>query len=71
MKRVLHIVRSTLPAHVAGPDDVVIYTLESQAEASPRARIWLDTPHEHSHEHAIDTHELLDLVFQLDTVVVW
>jgi hypothetical protein len=75
VKRVLHLVRTALPAGVVDPDDLVVYTEEAHAPGSAMHRIWIlhdppaldpDQPDQH-----ITSAELCALIFELDSVVVW
>jgi hypothetical protein len=72
VKRVLHLVRTALPAGVVGPDDLVVYTPEAHAPGDAAHRVWiLDDRSALNTDQHITSAELCDLIFALDSVAVW
>jgi hypothetical protein len=72
VKRVLHLVRTALPAGVVGPDDLVVYTAEAYAPGDAAQRVWiLDDRSARISDQHITSAELCELIFELDSVAVW
>jgi hypothetical protein len=72
VRRVLHLVRTALPAGVVGPGDLVVYTAEAHGPGSAAHRVWIldDRSALISGQH-ITSDQLCDLLFELDSVAVW
>lgn len=73
MKRVLHLVRTTLPPGVLGPEDLVVY-IDRASPADPGHALWIPdgSPHVTDRQaRVLTSRELCDLIFEHDSVAVW